>query len=134
MKDHYRCINCAKALPLQAVGEEGKRYWYPIKGDNNDTLYVCVACHEAIKKSRGMKYSLDNETWTDPEPYATEKELTLVGGNGEHCIWAMFSDQVGNWTVPLKSCAILDTTIPGGNIKILGLEITVKFVPIKNGG
>lgn len=74
-----------------------------------------------------MKYSLDNSTWTDPEPYATEKELTLTGEDGAHCIWAMFSDRVGNWTEPLKVCAVLDSTIPGGEIKIMGLEIIINF-------
>lgn len=53
MADHCRCINCAKALPLQPVGEEGKTYWVPVKGDNNEVLCVCAACHDAIKEFRG---------------------------------------------------------------------------------
>lgn len=78
-----------------------------------------------------VKYSLDNETWTDTEPYATGKEMILVGGDGEHCIFAMFSDQAGNWTEPLKACAILDSTVPAGEIKIMGLKITVSFIPVE---
>lgn len=81
-----------------------------------------------------MKYSLDNSIWTEPEPYAPEKELTIVGEDGQHCIWAMFSDRVGLWTEPLKACAILDTTIPGGGIKIKGFEIIINFVSIEKEG
>jgi hypothetical protein len=81
-----------------------------------------------------MKFSLDNPIWTEPEPNATEKKQTLVGGDGQHCIWAMFSDRAGNWTESLRACAILDSTAPGGDIQIQGPEIIINFVSVESGG
>ena len=80
-----------------------------------------------------MQHSVDNQqTWTDVEPFAVTKALTLPDfTEGEHCVYARFSDAAGNWTQPdangenKKGCAWVDTTPPGGPITIEGLTVNV---------
>jgi hypothetical protein len=74
-----------------------------------------------------MQYSVDNEqTWTAPEPYAVSKNLTLPNlDEGEHCVSAKFSDKIGNWTLPIQACAVVDTTPPTGKPEIQGVKINI---------
>lgn len=79
-----------------------------------------------------MSYSVDSgETWTAPEPYTAEKELTLPDGpDGDYCIQARFSDSAGNWTPltePKTVCCYLKTVPPEGDPEIKGLKIIVEF-------
>ena len=50
-----------------------------------------------------MSFSNDNQVWSDPEPYATEKAWTLTPGEGNKTVYVLFGDASGNWmTVPAQ--------------------------------
>jgi hypothetical protein len=65
----------------------------------------------------GMRFSDDGESWTDWEPYATEKTWTLAGDDGTKTVFARFSDAAGNET-ECSDTITLDSTTPTCSILI----------------
>ena len=74
-----------------------------------------------------MRFSNDNQTWSDPEAYSTTKlpwDLTAYGGSAEEgtkTVYALFSDAYANWMTRAVSDTIryiseTDTTVPSSNI------------------
>ena len=54
-----------------------------------------------LNKNGFMKFSNDNQVWSDPETYTPEKLWTLTPGDGIKTVFALFADGSGNWmTVP----------------------------------
>jgi fibronectin type 3 domain-containing protein len=91
-----------------------------------------------------MKFSNDNQTWSDPEPYSTTKEnwdLTAYGGSadeGTKTVYALFSDAAGNWMTKAVSDTIeyiseTDTAPPSSTITVPedGATVSGKVYTIK---
>jgi hypothetical protein len=56
-----------------------------------------------LHKDGLMKFSNDNQVWSDPEPYTPEKLWTLTPGDGIKTVFVLFADSYGNWmTVPVQ--------------------------------
>ena len=56
-----------------------------------------------LSKNGLMSFSNDNQVWSDPEPYTTEKLWTLDSGDGLKTVFVLFGDSAGNWmTVPAQ--------------------------------
>ena len=63
-----------------------------------------------------MQFSNDNKTWSTPETYATTKNWTLTTGDGTKTVYVKYKDVAGNWSTPVSSTIILDTTVPATTI------------------
>ncbi|OGW15433.1 MAG: hypothetical protein A3G93_13350 [Nitrospinae bacterium RIFCSPLOWO2_12_FULL_45_22] len=87
------------------------------------------AADEGIGMGEGarMRFSNDNKTWSDLEPYSTTKadwDLRAYGGSpdeGTKTVYALFSDAAGNWITRAVSDTIeyisgIDTTPPSSTI------------------
>jgi hypothetical protein len=55
--------------------------------------------------------SNDGLSWTTL-PYAASVEWSLAGADGARTVWARWSDGVGNWSDPITSTIVLDSTPP----------------------
>ena len=66
----------------------------------NDTLVsLTLAATDSGSGMAVMRFSNDNISYTDPEPYeTTKKEWRLSDGNGSKTVYAQFADAAGNWT------------------------------------
>ena len=64
-----------------------------------------------------MSFSTDNTDWTSQEDYATSKSFTVPAGDGSKTIHVKYFDKAGN-TAVFTDTIVLDTTAPGGSIKI----------------
>jgi hypothetical protein len=95
---------------------------------NSQDITVINSMSDSGSGMGNMSYSVDNQlTWTEPEPYTTQKNLILPNfDEGEHCIWAKFSDKLGNWGQPIKACAWVDLSAPDGFYEIDGIKITIE--------
>jgi hypothetical protein len=60
-----------------------------------------------------MRFSSDNLTWTEWEPYGTSKPWTLASGNGVKTVYAQYKDAVGTISTVYSDTIILDTSAPG---------------------
>lgn len=63
-----------------------------------------------------MQFSNDNKTWSVAEAYATTKAWTLASGDGTKTVYVKYKDVAGNWSTPVSSTIILDTTAPATTI------------------
>jgi hypothetical protein len=63
-----------------------------------------------------MQFSNDNKTWSTPETYATTKTWTLKSGDGTKTVYVKYKDVAGNWSSPISSTIILDTSVPATTI------------------
>ncbi|MDP2923520.1 MAG: hypothetical protein Q8O30_07390, partial [Candidatus Omnitrophota bacterium] len=45
-----------------------------------------------------MKFSNNNSTWSDPEPYNTTKAWVLTSGSGIKRVYVKYRDKAGNWS------------------------------------
>jgi hypothetical protein len=59
-----------------------------------------------------MRFSLDNLTWSDWEPYNTSKDYILPIGDGQKTIYFEVRDLVGNIAPAHSDSILLDTTPP----------------------
>jgi hypothetical protein len=56
-----------------------------------------------LNKNGLMSFSNDNQVWSDPEPFTTEKVWALPSGDGIKTVFVLFCDSSGNWmTVPAQ--------------------------------
>ena len=57
---------------------------------------------------RAMRFSFDRgATWSDPEPFAAGKTVTLPEQNGDYTIQAQFQDAAGSWSKPVARTIML---------------------------
>jgi hypothetical protein len=63
-----------------------------------------------------MEFSNDNIIYSTPEAYATTKTWSLSSGDGTKTVYVKFKDAIGNWSSPVSSTIILDTTVPATTI------------------
>jgi len=59
-----------------------------------------------------MQFSNDGITYSTAEGYATTKAWTLTSGDGTKTVYVKYKDVAGNWSSPVSSTIILDTTVP----------------------
>lgn len=59
-----------------------------------------------------MSFSTDNVNWTNPEAYASSKNFTLSGADGNKTVWVKYYDRAGNPSLAYSQSILLDTTIP----------------------
>jgi len=67
-----------------------------------------------------MKFSNDNITYTEPEPYSTTKSWTLQSGDGMKTVYVKFKDNAGNWSTAYTDTIFLDETNPATNASPAG--------------
>ncbi len=65
-----------------------------------------------------MRFSNDNGTWSNPEPYTAAKNWALSPGDGTKTVYVQFSDRFGTWSISYQSTITLDTSIPAVSVKI----------------
>ncbi|MFC1712275.1 PKD domain-containing protein [Candidatus Poribacteria bacterium] len=72
-----------------------------------------------VDETTQMRFSNDNVTYTEPEPYTFTKEWLLLEGDGETTVYVQYGDALENW-IPLaeSDSIILDTTLPDGTVVI----------------
>lgn len=93
---------------------------------NSPTVFVGLTANDGEGSGIDqMKFSFDNAEWTDPEPFAAEKQLELLGDDGVKCVYVQFGDKAGNWSESISTCINLDTTPPEGTIEIKEMELTL---------
>ncbi|MDX1778196.1 MAG: discoidin domain-containing protein, partial [Thermodesulfobacteriota bacterium] len=64
-----------------------------------------------LDKGGLMKFSNDNQVWSDPEPFTPEKLWTLAPGDGIKTVFVLFADASRNWmTVPVKDDIVYEAT------------------------
>ncbi len=68
------------------------------------TVNLAVSATDVSSGVSQMRFSNDNATWSDWEPYATLKTWTLQGGNGLKTISAQFIDNAG--LTSISSCTL----------------------------
>lgn len=114
---------CMLTLGFSLVASADERVFI-----NSQEVMVISSVTDEGSGMHQMQFSLDDQiTWTPVEAYAEQKNLTLPDlAEGEHCIFAKFSDQAGNWTLPIQACAWVDTTPPTGTISIKGVVINIE--------
>jgi len=63
----------------------------------------------ALDENALMSFSNDNQSWSDPEPFAAAKMWTLSPGEGVKEIYVKFCDAAGNWmTAPAQDKIIYE--------------------------
>ncbi len=77
-----------------------------------------------------MRFSNDNATWSDPEPYVTTKTWTISQGDGTKTVYVKFMDITGNWSDPFTSNIVLDTTPPTVTITSPAPAVTIYNTPL----
>ncbi len=55
-----------------------------------------------------MKFSNDNETWSDPVDFSEEYSWPLLRGDGSKTLYVKVRDKDGNWTAVLQDSIILE--------------------------
>lgn len=117
---------CTFTLPLLALAQETEEERTYINSRN------IVVVNNQSDDGSGMgeqSYSVDGgKTWSVPVAYTAEANLTLPDlAEGEHCIQAKYSDQVGNWGEVKEACAMVDTIGPDGQPSIKGIKIITEI-------
>ena len=63
-----------------------------------------------------MRFSNDNSTWSEWEPYAASKIWTLQSGDeGAKSVFVQYKDRVGFTSTIYNTSTIIDTTVPVAN-------------------
>jgi hypothetical protein len=98
------------------------------------TLYAADGGHE-LNKSAFMSFSNDNQLWSDPEPYRTEKLWTLSPGEGMKTVYVQFRDATGNWmSVPAQDQIVYEASLNACDIseKLRPIATTAssQFLPL----
>lgn len=81
-----------------------------------------------------MTFSNDNQAWSVPEPYATNKTWTLQPTEGEKTVFVKFRDAAGNWmTEPAKDQIRLeaseDICDDPHKLQPVSLTVSSEFLP-----
>jgi YD repeat-containing protein len=71
-----------------------------------------LSATDNVTSQPGMQTSLDNKTWSDWEPAAMARNVTLSSGDGVKYAYARFNDQAGNVSQMYSSTIMLDTVPP----------------------
>ncbi|WP_455392020.1 Kelch repeat-containing protein [[Eubacterium] cellulosolvens] len=87
-----------------------------INDDNEYTTTTSVILYLAAEDSGSgviqMAFSTDDTTWTDWEPFASERTFTLPPTDGEKAVYFMVMDNAGNIAEAEFDSIILDSTAP----------------------
>ena len=88
---------------------------------NNNSVTLTLSCSDN-KGADGcectdMRFSNDNATWTDWEPFVRQKAGTLTDSDGTKTVYVQFRDKVGNIS-SYSDSIVLDQTGPSATITI----------------
>lgn len=79
----------------------------------------------------GMRFSNNQSTWTDWEPFATTKDWTLAAGGGNRYAYVEFRDNAGNTRRYSDWITVIPDTIPPtGSVSINGNAATTSSVNV----
>jgi hypothetical protein len=83
---------------------------------------VTLALSSTDDRSGVVDMSLGNGggSWGPWEPYVTSKAWTLISGDGNKSVWAIYRDAAGNISNQAGDYITLDTIAPNGTISING--------------
>ncbi|MEK6744182.1 MAG: hypothetical protein AABZ15_11250, partial [Nitrospirota bacterium] len=76
---------------------------------SNPTVNVSINCGDPTSGCSQMQFSSDNVTWTNPEPYISNRSWTFSAGDGQKTLYAKLRDGAGNWSSVYSSSIILNT-------------------------
>lgn len=79
---------------------------------NNRELTLLLHAEDDVSGVIEMRFSLNGEDWSDPEPYAEEKQIEVSEEEGNKEIWVQFKNRAKLWSPPIKVDIILDETPP----------------------
>ncbi|HEX7085876.1 MAG TPA: Ig-like domain-containing protein [Vicinamibacterales bacterium] len=79
---------------------------------NSADVTLALTCTDALTGCAQMQFSQDALTFTDFEPIASSKMVTLIGADGDKTVYVRFRDGAGNVSTAVSDTIVLDTTPP----------------------
>ncbi len=84
---------------------------------NNPTITLTLSAIDALTGIAQMRFSNDNSTWSNWEPYASSKTWTLQNGEGQKTVFVQFMNNAGlastfNYTLTLQALQPTATPTP----------------------
>ncbi len=76
---------------------------------------LTLSATDATTSVVSMRFSEDDSTWTEAEPYVTSKSFTLTGMDGLKTVYVQFFDEAGNDSLSASDSIILDRQAPTDN-------------------
>ncbi|WP_455392779.1 Kelch repeat-containing protein [[Eubacterium] cellulosolvens] len=89
---------------------------------NSTTVTLDLNALDDVSGVSEFAFSLDGETWSDWEPFASERAFTLPPTNGEQTVYFKVKDKVGNEAKPVYSIIIMNITTPEKELKTIKTE------------
>jgi hypothetical protein len=77
---------------------------------NTAKVILNLSCSDGGSGCAQIMFSNDNSIWSAAETYAGIKYWTLLSGAGIKTVYAKFSDNAGNWSLPVTDTIELDPT------------------------
>jgi len=87
---------------------------------NQRNVVLTISANDKTSGVARMSFKNENETWSQPEPYAQTKNWTLPSGDGSKTVYVQYEDAAGNLSSPAQAEIGLDTTLPTGTLTISG--------------
>jgi parallel beta-helix repeat protein len=79
---------------------------------NTTSVTLTLTATDETSGVSQMRFSNDNISWSDWEPYTTSKSWTLLAGDGTKTVYVQFMDNAGLISQPFTDTIILDVTQP----------------------
>ena len=84
---------------------------------DNPTVTLTLTANDSFAGIAQMRFSNDNSTWSNWEPYASSKTWTLQGGNGQKTVYVQLMNNAGltstfNYTLSLEIAQPTATPTP----------------------
>lgn len=76
------------------------------------TVSLTLSASDAASGVSQMRFSNDNTTWSDFEPYSTTKSWQLTANDCTKTVYVQYQDTAGNTSANYSDIIILDTTLP----------------------
>ena len=76
------------------------------------TATLTLDAQDQLSGLHQMKFSNDNNNWSESEQYSDAKDWILSEGEGEKTVYVQYSDNIGNWSQSYSDTIILVSTPP----------------------
>jgi hypothetical protein len=85
---------------------------------NTASVILDLECYDYQSGCSVMRFSNDNITWSNWEPFNTTKAWTLSGGDGNKTVYVQYKDNVSYTSAIIPDTIMFETVPPAGTISI----------------
>ncbi|WP_455392780.1 Kelch repeat-containing protein [[Eubacterium] cellulosolvens] len=86
---------------------------------NSTSVTLNLNAIDDISGVSEMAFSLDGDSWTEWEPFASERVFTLPPTNGEQTVYFKVNDKLGNEAIPEAATIIMNITTVEPDVEVV---------------